>query len=290
MQQCPPKRLPAWMRTSRRTDRSFVRVQRLLEAESLCTVCQDAKCPNRLQCWNEGTATFMILGHACTRNCRFCAVQKTVPREPDPNEPASVARAVKAMNLRHAVITSVTRDDLPDGGAGHFAGTVRMIRAAGVTVEVLVPDFNGCAAALETVLDARPDVFGHNIETVRRLQAVVRPMASYERSLAVLRAAAAHGGALVKSGLMLGMGETRAEILQAMDDLLEAGCELLTMGQYLAPTPDHYPAASYLAPEEFDELGDAARAKGFRAVASGPLVRSSYRAAQMFVQAQGAKP
>lgn len=275
------------MRTPLRTDRSFIGVQRLLKDQSLRTVCSDAKCPNRHRCWNDGTATFMILGNVCTRNCRFCAVEKGIPVAPDACEPARIAAAVRQMKLKHAVITSVTRDDLPDGGASIFAEVIRAVREAGVTVEVLVPDFKGRMEPVGTVLDAAPDVFNHNLETVRRLQPEIRPMASYETSLNVLRAASARGGALVKSGLMLGLGETNEEILQAMDDLLESGCELLTMGQYLAPTPAHYPVARFLAPEDFDELGRIAGGKGFKAVASGPLVRSSFQAAQMLAQAKG---
>ena len=278
------------MRTPLRTDRDYVRVQRLLEDQSLHTVCSDARCPNRHRCWNDGTATFMILGNVCTRNCRFCAVQKGTPAAPDADEPARIAGAVHKMNLKHAVITSVTRDDLSDGGASLFAEVIRALRETGkdLTVEVLVPDFLGDVSAVETVMNAKPDVFNHNLETVRRLQPEIRPMASYETSLGILRAASAWGGALIKSGLMLGLGEAKDEILQAMDDLLDAGCELLTMGQYLAPSPAHFPVSRFLPPEEFDELGRIAGDKGFKAVASGPLVRSSFHAAQMLARAKGA--
>lgn len=276
------------MRTPLRTDRDYVRVHRLLQQQSLHTVCEDAMCPNRHRCWNDGTATFMILGNVCTRNCLFCAVGKGIPSAPEEDEPVRIAAAVRQMKLKHVVITSVTRDDLPDGGAGHFAGVVQALRGLdGVTTEVLVPDFGGNPQAVETVLAAGPDVFNHNLETVRRLQPVIRPMASCEKSLGVLRAASARRAALIKSGLMLGLGETHEEVLQAMDDLLKAGCELLTMGQYLAPSAAHYPVARFLAPDEFDQLGQTALEKGFRAVASGPLVRSSFRAASLLAAAKG---
>jgi lipoic acid synthetase len=222
----------------------------------------------------------MILGNTCTRNCRFCNVNTGRPGPVDAGEPARVAEAAKRLNLRHIVITSVTRDDLPDGGAQAFAATIRAVKEAmpGASVEVLTPDF---VEHLDIVLDARPDVFNHNLETVKRLQAVIRPQASYEKSLATLRHAAERVGSMVKSGLMLGLGETDEEIFQALEDLYAAGVRLLTLGQYLAPTREHYPVDRFVSPEHFDELAAKARLMGFEGVAAGPLVRSSYRADEL---------
>jgi lipoic acid synthetase len=222
----------------------------------------------------------MILGNTCTRNCRFCNVNTGKPSPVDPDEPARVAEAAKRLNLRHVVITSVTRDDLPDGGAQAFANTIRAVKAAmpEASVEVLTPDF---VEHLDTVLDAAPDVFNHNLETVERLQATVRPQASYEKSLATLRKAAERGGVQVKSGLMLGLGEMDEEIFQCLEDLYAAGVRLLTLGQYLAPTREHHPVERYLSPEHFDKLAARARGIGFEGVAAGPLVRSSYRADEL---------
>ena len=272
------------MRTDLRTDREFTRVHGLLADRDLHTVCRSAKCPNRHECWNSGTATLMILGDTCTRRCRFCAVPKGSPSGVDLDEPGRVAAAAKEMGLRYVVVTSVTRDDLPDGGAGMFAETIRAIRREipGAGVEVLVPDFGGSEESLRAVLEAGPDVFAHNLETVRRLQPVVRPQASCERSLAVLRIAAGfRPRAAVKSGLMLGMGESDQEIVQALDDLLKAGCELLTLGQYLAPSAGHHPVARFVTPGEFEGLAEKARAMGFKGVAAAPRVRSSYKAADL---------
>jgi len=274
------QRLPQWMRRPIATDQSYPDVSKLLESLQLNTVCASAKCPNRHECWNRGTATVMILGNTCTRNCRFCNVNTGKPEPVDAGEPARVAEAAKRLNLKHIVITSVTRDDLPDGGAGAFATTIRAVKEAmpEASVEVLTPDF---VEHLDTVLDAGPDVFNHNLETVKRLQAVIRPQASYEKSLATLRKAAERGGVMVKSGLMLGLGETDEEILQCLIDLYAAGVRLLTLGQYLAPTREHYPVERYLSPEHFDELAAKARQIGFEGVAAGPLVRSSYRADEL---------
>ncbi len=274
------QRLPQWMRRPIATDEQFPDVSKLLESLQLNTVCSSAKCPNRHECWNRGTATVMILGNTCTRNCRFCNVNTGRPDPVDAGEPARVAEAAKRLNLRHIVITSVTRDDLPDGGAAAFAATIRAVKEAmpGASVEVLTPDF---VEHLDIVLDARPDVFNHNLETVKRLQAVIRPQASYEKSLATLRHAAGRGGALVKSGLMLGLGETDEEIFQALEDLYAAGVRLLTLGQYLAPTREHYPVERFVSPAHFDELAAKARSMGFEGVAAGPLVRSSYRADEL---------
>ncbi|NOU36780.1 MAG: lipoyl synthase [Kiritimatiellaceae bacterium] len=274
------QRLPKWMRRPIATDQNYPDVSKLLESLQLNTVCASAKCPNRHECWNRGTATVMILGNTCTRNCRFCNVNTGRPDPVDAGEPARVAEAAKRLNLKHIVITSVTRDDLPDGGAGAFAETIRVVQEAmpEASVEVLTPDF---IEHLDIVLDAQPNIFNHNLETVERLQAVIRPQASYEKSLATLRHAAERGGVQVKSGLMLGLGETDEEILQCLKDLYAAGVRLLTLGQYLAPTREHYPVERYISPEHFDELAVKARLMGFEGVAAGPLVRSSYRADEL---------
>ncbi len=274
------QRLPKWLRRPISTDENYPDVSKLLESLQLNTVCTSAKCPNRHECWNRRTATVMILGNTCTRSCRFCNVNTGKPSPVDPDEPARVAEAARRLKLRHVVITSVTRDDLPDGGAWAFADTIRAVNEAlpDVSVEVLTPDFAG---HLDTVLDTGPDVFNHNLETVKRLQSTVRPQAGYEQSLATLRKAAERGGVQVKSGLMLGLGETDEELLQTLEDVYAAGVRLLTLGQYLAPTPDHLPVDRFISPEHFDELAGKARAIGFDGVAAGPLVRSSYRADEL---------
>ncbi|MFA5689044.1 MAG: lipoyl synthase [Kiritimatiellales bacterium] len=274
------QRLPEWMRRPIATDQNYPDVSRLLSSLQLNTVCASAKCPNRHECWNRGTATVMILGNTCTRNCRFCNVNTGRPDPVDPDEPARVAEAAQRLNLRHVVVTSVTRDDLPDGGASAFAATIRAVkeRLAGVSVEVLTPDF---IEHLDIVLDAAPDVFNHNLETVKRLQAEIRPQAGYERSLATLRKAAERGGCHVKSGLMLGLGETDDEVFECLCDLYAAGVRLLTLGQYLAPTRGHHPVDRFISPAQFDVFAAAARKMGFKGVAAGPLVRSSYRADEL---------
>ncbi len=289
MSELKPKaqRLPKWLRRPISTDESYPDVSKLLETLQLNTVCASAKCPNRHECWNSGTATIMILGNTCTRGCRFCNVATGRPGPVDPGEPARVAQAATQLNLRHVVITSVTRDDLPDGGAQVFADTIRAVKEAlpDAMVEVLTPDF---VEHLDIVLDAGPDVFNHNLETVERLQATVRPQASYEKSLATLRHAVQRGGFHVKSGLMLGLGETDEEIFQTLDDLYAAGVRLLTLGQYLAPTREHHPVERFISPAHFDELAERARELGFSGVAAGPLVRSSYRADQLIRAEQSA--
>jgi len=279
----PAGRLPPWLRRGRRMDEDFADVQALLREFDLHTVCAEADCPNRAECWNRGTATFLILGRRCTRNCRFCNVEAGPP-----DEPRRVAEAAARMRLRHVVITSVTRDDLPDGGAVEFAETIAAVRTRlpDAAVEVLIPDFGGNPEALRRVLRARPDVLNHNLETVRRLQPLIRPRASYERSLQVLAAAAAADGPRVKSGLMLGLGETDAEVMRALGDLAEVGVRILTVGQYLAPSPRHWQIQRFVTPEEFDRVARAAREMGFDAVAAGPLVRSSYRADAAFGEAR----
>jgi lipoic acid synthetase len=248
------------------------------------TVCQSARCPNLGDCFGRGTATFLLMGNACTRNCRFCAVDHTAPGPLDPAEPARIAQAARMLGLSHVVITSVTRDDLPDGGAAHFAAAIAALRELlpQARVEVLVPDLRGSTEALHTVLAARPDVFGHNVETVPRLYSEVRPQADYQRSLDLLRwAAELATGIVVKSGFMVGLGESEAEVLALLADLRSAGVSAVTIGQYLQPTRAHLPVAEYVPPSIFARYRQAARDLGFRHVLSGPLVRSSYHAAEM---------
>lgn len=256
-------------------------VSRAVADGALNTVCSSARCPNKGACFGEGTATFLILGNTCTRACRFCDIPSGRPLPPDPHEPLRVAEAAERMKLRFVVVTSVTRDDLPDEGAGIFAGTIQALRERipGVRVEVLTPDFSGREECLATVLEARPDVFNHNLETVRRLTPAIRSKAEYGRSLAVLaRAREMAPGTPTKSGLMVGLGESREELLEAFADLAAAGIERLTVGQYLRPSRNHHPVVRYYEPEEFDALKAEAKAAGIRAVLSGPLVRSSYHA------------
>jgi lipoic acid synthetase len=277
----PPPRLPLppWIRVRLRQGQDLARLRGLLRDSTLHTVCEEARCPNLWECWNRGTATFMILGDICTRSCGFCAVKTGRPLTLDQDEPRRVAEAVRAMGLTHAVVTSVNRDELADGGASVFAETIGAIRAItpGCTVEVLIPDFQGSEAALRTVLDAGPDILNHNTETVPRLYPTVRPQARYERSLDVLARAKA-GGARVKTGLMVGLGETAEELLVVFSDLRAAGCDILTLGQYLQPTRDHVPVDRYYSPEEFERLREEALELGFAHVEAGPLVRSSYHA------------
>ncbi len=263
-------------------------MKKILDEEHLNTVCSNARCPNRAECWGRGTATFMVLGNVCSRNCRFCAVESGQPAAVDPNEPLKIARAVKHLELSYAVITSVTRDDLPDGGAGHFADTIGAIRrlVAGCRIEVLVPDFLGDTAAIDRVLAARPDVFNHNIETVPELYDSVRPQARFHRSLQVLTHAAGKG-AVTKSGLMIGLGETVAQVESTMQKLRHTGCRILTIGQYLQPSASHLAVQKYYHPQEFAALEKLGKEMGFEHVASGPLVRSSYHADEQFVESAG---
>lgn len=276
------QRLPIWSRRPLDTSPEYVRAEEILRRQRLHTVCRSAHCPNRTECWNRQAAAFMILGDECTRNCRFCAVKHSAHPPPvDPEEPARLVEAVRQLGLHYVVITSVTRDDLCDGGAGQFAACVTQLhgafRTVEVEVEVLVPDFHGVENSLDTVLNAGPTVFNHNLETVKRLQKIVRPQADYQRSLTVL-AYAAQRGAATKSGLMLGMGEADDEILDALHDLKQAGVERLTLGQYLAPSPAHHPISRFVPPDEFAAWQRRALDMGFQAVAAGPLVRSSYHA------------
>ncbi len=276
-------RMPRWMYRRVRCGPALWRVEEVLEEEKLNTVCASARCPNRGECFASGTATFMIMGDVCTRNCRFCAVPAGAVRPLDPDEPEAVARGAKALGLRHVVVTSVTRDDLPDGGADHFARTVMALRRTlpGSTVEVLVPDFRGDGESIDTVVKAAPDVFNHNVETVRRLYPAVRSGADYERSLAVL-ARAAEAGMVTKSGLMVGLGESGSEVAELLRELRRAGCRMVTVGQYLRPTEENLPVARYWKPDEFAEIEWIARGMGFEGAAAGPLVRSSYFAKEMF--------
>jgi lipoic acid synthetase len=273
------RRLPPWFKTRLTTSDQFTQVRSLIRANELHTVCQSAACPNQAECWNAGTATFMILGNVCTRGCRFCNVPKGRPEGLDTEEPGRVAEAVAALRLKYAVVTSVTRDDLEDGGAGVFAGTINAIRAKspGCRVEVLIPDFQGSEASLRTVLDAEPDVMSHNIETVPSLYSRVRLQADYQRSLKVLTRAEKYG-AITKSGLMLGLGESMDEVRRVMGDIRNIGCAILTLGQYLQPGKNHLPVEKYYHPDEFTLLRDEAMAMGFRYAVAGPLVRSSYHA------------
>lgn len=278
------RRLPAWLRRPIAHGGEYAAVEGLLDRLELSTVCREARCPNRGECYASGTATFLIAGDVCTRGCRFCAVESGRPVPLDPGEPDRVAEAVEAMGLRHAVVTMVTRDDLDDGAAAHVVATIEAVRARtpDVAVEVLVSDFGGRGASVDAVADARPDVFNHNVETVPRLYKAVRPGADYRRSLAVLaRAGERAPGMPTKSGLMLGLGETHDEVVEAMRDLREAGVELLTLGQYLRPSAAHLPVAAFVEPDEFAELARVGRRLGFSGVASAPFVRSSYHAAEL---------
>jgi len=266
-------------------DSAFSSVHGLVDHMGLHTVCRSAKCPNIHECWGRGTATLMLLGNECTRSCRFCAIPAGRPKSMDPDEPRRAAEAAARMNLSHVVLTSVARDDLPDGGSGIFADTIRAIREKlpQASIEVLTPDFQGREDQLSRVLEAGPDVFNHNLETVSRLQPVIRPQASYGRSLRVLRAAAdwRPQPPVVKSGLMAGLGETNEELQQAIRDLYDHGVRLLTLGQYLQPTRAHRPVDRFMPPSDFDALADFARGLGFKGVASGPMVRSSYKADEL---------
>lgn len=279
--------LPSWLRVKIRKRDLARRTRAKLDPLGIHTVCQEARCPNIGECYSCGTATFLIMGPTCTRHCRFCAVNSGEPQPLDPTEPHRVAQAAARLGLKHVVITSVTRDDLPDGGAAHFAATCHAVREAlpEATVEVLIPDCRGNRAALEIILSAEPDVLNHNLETVRRLTPVVRPEADYERSVTLLGRAdmwrkRRGGRMLLKSGLMVGLGETWEETLEALRDMRSAGCDMVTVGQYLRPSPAHLPVQRYVPPEEFEALRQAAQRMGFSLVACGPFVRSSYRAAE----------
>ena len=274
---------PDWIKVRLPNNPVFWDTKSMVKDLNLVTVCEEAQCPNRWECWGQGTATFMIAGEKCTRACGFCAVKTAKPDALEDDEPQRVAEATKRMNLNHVVITAVARDDLKDGGAEHFQKTIEAVRETnpGIVIEVLVPDFNDKDWALDMVMEARPHIFNHNMETVERLTPLVRSRAKYHRSLSVLKKAnqMVNGHVATKSGIMLGLGEKPEEIEQAFDDLLAADVTVLTLGQYLRPTPMHLPVVEYVTPEKFNEWKEVALAKGFRYVASGPLVRSSYHAA-----------
>ena len=295
----PPKprpRIPEWLRLKLPTTDTFGQTRNLLDGLKLHTVCESAKCPNHWECWSKGTATFMIAGDRCTRACGFCAVSTAKPLALETDEPQRVAEATRRMNLKHVVITAVARDDIADGGAEHFRQTIEAVRTAnpGIVIEVLVPDFLDKDFAIDAVLSANPHVYNHNLETVRRLTPEVRSRATYDRSLSVLRKVKDKRGDEIytKSGIMLGLGENRDQVEAAMRDLRGHHVDMITIGQYLQPTPHHHPVIRYWTPEEFKELELLGYGLGFTHVASGPMVRSSYHADRMaaeagFVQAQG---
>jgi len=288
--QTPIERKPPWIKTRARMGPEYTQLRALVANEGLHTVCQEAGCPNIYECWEDREATFLIGGDQCTRRCDFCQIDTGKPAALDRDEPRRVAESVAAMGLRYATVTGVARDDLPDGGAWLYAETVRQIHAMNLTtpVELLIPDFNADPAQLAEVFSSRPEVLAHNVETVPRIFKRIRPAFRYERSLDVLRHARA-AGLVTKSNLILGMGEGRDEISQALRDLHEAGCELVTITQYLRPSPRHHPVARWVKPEEFVELREEAERIGFAGVMSGPLVRSSYRAGRLYQQAIAAR-
>jgi lipoic acid synthetase len=279
-----PVRRPEWLKRRLPTGRGLHQMKVLLRDSSLHTICEEASCPNIGDCFSRRTACFMILGRKCTRNCRYCDVEQAEPDAVDPNEPKNIAEAVHKLGLNYVVITSVTRDDLADGGAEHFAETVRAVRELnhGCKIELLIPDFNGSDAALKTIIKAKPDVLGHNLETVKEPFLKIRPQGSYETSLALLKKAKELSPQQrTKSGMMLGMGETREMLISALEELRSAGVDFLTLGQYLQPSRQHWPVRKYYTPEEFEQLKKTALEMGFEHVESGPLVRSSYHADEL---------
>ena len=285
-------RRPEWLKLKSLDPMVVERMDRLMRGLNLHTVCHSAMCPNRSQCFGRGTATFMILGDSCTRNCTFCAVKKERTLPLDPGEPERIVAAVKKLGLSYVVVTSVTRDDLPDGGAAQFVRTIRALREydPGITIEVLVPDFNGSSDAIEAVINAHPAVLNHNVETVPRLYPEVRPEAGYRRSLKLLeKFRDGNGHLFTKSGLMLGLGETHKEVIGVMSDLRQVGCDILTIGQYLRPSLEHHGVDRYIPPGEFAEYEQIGREMGFGAIISGPLVRSSFNAAEAHLSATGEK-
>jgi lipoic acid synthetase len=273
------KRLPSWFKVALKTGPDYQHLRKTMDGLGLHTICEEARCPNQWECWNSGTATFLILGDICTRRCHYCSVTTGKPLPVDGTEPARVAQAVRLMGLRHAVLTSVNRDELPDGGASVFVETIRQIRQAqpGCTIEVLIPDFEGDESALAAVVAEKPEILNHNIETVRRLFPPIRPQGKYDRSIELL-GRAKRMGATTKSGLIVGMGETDGEIRDVLRDLRSVGCDILTVGQYLQPTREHLPVARFYHPDEFAVFRQEGLSLGFRHVESGPLVRSSYHA------------
>ena len=281
---------PSWLRRKLPSGPEYEKIRAMIGNGQLHTVCQEANCPNQFECFSARTATFLILGATCTRNCRFCNIDGGQPGPLDPDEPRRVAQAAAMMNLRYVVVTSVTRDDLDDGGSGHFAATIDALREKipGVQVEVLIPDFRGDRSSLKTVMAARPDVLNHNMETVQRLYPSVRPQADYHRSLELLaRVKEIDASIPAKSGIMLGLGEAEAEVRQVITDVYRTGCRMLTIGQYLQPTSQHLPVVDFIPPEEFERWRQLALEAGFSKVASGPFVRSSYHAGEMFTGSEG---
>lgn len=272
-------RKPEWLKIKLPKGENYLKVKGILEEKGLHTICSSGKCPNMGECWNAGTATFMILGDICTRSCKFCATKTGKPLPADEEEPEKIAQSVRHLGLKHVVITSVDRDDLPDGGASLWAATIRRVKEVnpGTTIETLIPDFGGNHALLQLVIDAAPEIISHNLETVRRLTPQVRSAAQYDRSLQVLKQIAA-SGIPAKSGIMAGLGESEAEVLATMDDLRAVNCSIFTVGQYLRPTPLHLPVVEYIHPEQFEKYRVAGLAKGFTHVESKPLVRSSFHA------------
>lgn len=270
---------PEWLKIRLRGNEHFAETKRIVESHCLHTICTSGKCPNMGECWSRGTATFMIAGEICTRSCRFCNTLTGKPLPLDPQEPGSVAESVHLMQLKHAVVTSVDRDDLPDLGAGHWAATIREIKAVnpGTSLEVLIPDFQGRLDLVDLVVDAHPEIISHNMETVRRISPTVRSAAKYETSLAVLRHIAERG-VTAKTGIMVGLGETEEEVWELMDDVLNQGVRILTIGQYLQPSRKNIPVSEYIHPDQFAAYREKALEKGFRHVESAPLVRSSYHA------------
>lgn len=273
---------PEWLKIRLGDNEGYSHTKHIVEQHGLCTICTSGRCPNQGECWTRGTATFMILGDICTRACRFCNTKTGRPLPPDSDEPRRVAESIRLMKLKYAVLTSVDRDDLPDLGCGHWVETVKKVRELNpdIKVETLIPDFQGKSELIVQIAQVAPDVVSHNMETVRRLTPQVRSAAKYDRSLQVLKQLA-DAGIVTKSGLMLGLGETEEELLQAMDDLLSVGCRILTLGQYLQPTRQHLEVQAYIHPDDFARYKEIALAKGFEKVASGPLVRSSYLADQL---------
>jgi lipoic acid synthetase len=273
------RRLPDWMKTPLPGGKQYLEVKKLTQQHQLNTICTSGNCPNRAECWGAGTASFMILGDKCTRNCRFCDVTNQLPDAVDWKEPARLAETIRLLKLKHCVITSVARDDLPDGGAAFWAETIKTVKTVNpdVTIETLIPDFDAKPAAIQLVIDARPEVISHNLETVRRLTPKVRDRARYDRSLSVLKQVA-ESGIVAKSGIMLGLGETPDEVLQTMDDLRAVGCKVMTLGQYLAPSDHHLKIVEFVTPAVFKSYKEEGLKRGFSFVESTPLVRSSYHA------------
>ena len=276
---------PEWLKINIGTNPRYTETKRIVDTHRLHTICSSGRCPNLGECWGKGTATFLIGGNICTRSCKFCNTPTGKPLPLDANEPGQVAESIRLMKLNHAVLTSVDRDDLPDLGAGHWVQTIQAIRQLnpGITLETLIPDFQGKEELIRQATDTHPDTVSHNLETVRRLTPLVPTVARYDTSLRVIRLIA-DSGVTAKSGIMVGLGETIAEVEETMDDLLANGCQILTIGQYLQPTRKHYPVAAYITPEQFDSYKETALQKGFRLVESGPLVRSSYYAEKQIRQ------